>query len=283
MPLTPANARIFVLANASKPHIAEPYGRLTAWLRERGQLVGSECTGRPETVNESAPDYLIALGGDGTILHAAQAMGTRQVPIIGVNMGKLGYLADFVEQEIYQSLDQLLGADQLISPRMMLDVRVVPPAGDPWSGIALNDCVVRVGDPFRTITLEVSIDGQPLCILAGDGVILATPTGSTAHNMSCGGPIVEPSVHAIIMTPRCPHSFTHRPVVISDTAQIGIRVLPNSAGASAVLDGQRIQPVGPNWRILVSKSTHVARLVRNPRLRPLDTLITKLKWGADVT
>ncbi|MBX3395745.1 MAG: NAD(+)/NADH kinase [Phycisphaerae bacterium] len=274
---------VFLLGNASKPFVSEAFARLEAWLKDRGMLAGSDMDGHPERVNESVPDYLIALGGDGTILHAAQAMQQRQVPIIGVNMGKLGYLADFDENEIYDSLEKLIGQEQLISHRLVLDVRVIDPGGDVWTGMALNDCVVRVGDPYRTINLEVTIDDQPLCVLAGDGVILATPTGSTAHNMSCGGPIVEPAVEAIIMTPRCPHSFTHRPVVVSASSRVCIRVLPQSVGAVTVLDGQRVRNLIPNTRIFVSKSPHAVLLVRNPKRRPLDTLISKLKWGVDVT
>lgn len=274
---------VFLLGNAGKPHVAAAFDRMSKWLNERGLLTGSDLANKPEKLKQAAPDYVIAMGGDGTILHAAQSMQQRQVPIIGVNMGKLGYLADFDENEIYNSLDDIIGNDALISHRMVLDVRVVSPDGESWSGMSLNDCVIRVGDPYRTINLEVSIDDQPLCIIAGDGVILATPTGSTAHNMSCGGPIVEPSVEAMIMTPRCPHSFTQRPVVVSAESSICIRVLPPSSGAAAVLDGQSICVLSSGSRVLVSKSPHPARLVRNPKRRPLDTLISKLKWGVDVT
>ncbi len=274
---------IYLLGNASKPFVAEAFARLSKWLDERHLLVGADLDGHPERVNESRPDYLIALGGDGTILHAAQAMQQRQVPIIGVNMGKLGYLADFDENEIYESLDKLIGQEQLISHRLILDVRVVDPGGDSWTGMALNDCVIRVGDPYRTINLEVTIDDQPLCVLAGDGIILATPTGSTAHNMSCGGPIVDPAVEAIILTPRCPHSFTHRPVVVPALSRVCVRMLPQTVGAVTVLDGQHVRNLAPNTRVFVSKSQHSVLLVRNPRRRPLDTLISKLKWGADIT
>lgn len=276
-------ARIFLLGNASKPNVGAAFDRLAKWLGTRGQLCGSDMNGMPERLNESRPDFVIALGGDGTILHAAQAMQQRQVPIIGVNMGKLGYLADFDENEVCQSLDALLESDQLISRRLMLDVRIVSPTGEAWHEMALNDCVIRVGDPYRTISLEIAIDDQPLCVLWGDGVILATPTGSTAHNMSCGGPIVEPTVEAIIMTPRCPHSFTHRPVVVPASSRIGVRMLPQSVGAAAVLDGQCVRALSPGSHIHLTKSALTAQLVRNPKRKPLETLISKLKWGVDVT
>ncbi|MBK8270116.1 MAG: NAD(+)/NADH kinase [Planctomycetes bacterium] len=152
---------IFLLGNAGKPHVAAAFDRMSKWLNERGLLAGSDLANKPEKLNLAAPDYVIAMGGDGTILHAAQAMQQRQVPIIGVNMGKLGYLADFDENEIYNSLDDIIGNEALISHRMVLDVRVVSPDGETWSGMSLNDCVIRVGDPYRTINLEVSIDDQP--------------------------------------------------------------------------------------------------------------------------
>lgn len=275
--------RVFLLGNATKPAVAGAFERMSAWLTDRGMLAGSDMNGMPAKVNEANPDFVIAMGGDGTILHAAQAMQSRQVPIIGVNMGKLGYLADFDEKELYDSLISILQNASLISRRMMFEVSVESPGDEVWNGVALNDCVIRVGDPFRTVLLEIHIDEQPLCTLAGDGVILATPTGSTAHNMSCGGPIVEPDAEAIIVTPRCPHSFTHRPVVVSGNSVISVRMLPQSVGASAVLDGQCVRALTPNSRIRVSRSDFYAQLVRNPKRRRWDTLISKLKWGVDVT
>ncbi len=275
--------RIFLLGNATKPSVNAAFSRMAAWLDDRRQLAGSDLDGKPERVNDSDPEFVIAMGGDGTILHAVQAMQKRQVPIVGVNMGKLGYLADFDENEVYQSLDALLDRPELVSRRLMFDVTIESPKGDQWSGVALNDCVIRVGDPFRTVLLEIHIDDQPLCTLAGDGVILATPTGSTAHNMSCGGPIVESGADAIIVTPRCAHSFTHRPVVVSGRSKVSVRVMPQSVGASVVLDGQCVRPVTPDARIRLVRSACDAQLVRNPKRRLWDTLISKLKWGVDVT
>ncbi|MCG8404593.1 MAG: NAD(+)/NADH kinase [Phycisphaerales bacterium] len=275
--------RIFIIGNASKPRVVEVFHRLSEWLETKGMLVGNDLNGRPETLNAARPDYVIALGGDGTILHAGQAMQHRQVPIIGVNMGKLGYLADFDEAELQQHLEQVLANPNLVSRRMMFDVRIVSSEGEAWEGVALNDCVIRVGAPFRTVGLELQIDDRPLCTLAGDGVILATPTGSTAHNMSCGGPIVEPGVEAIIVTPMGPHSFTHRPVVVSRSSRMCIRTLSQSDGVVTVLDGQRVLQVYPDTRIYVSKSKSFFQLVRNPARRSWDTLITKLKWGQNVT
>ncbi|MFQ5429033.1 MAG: NAD(+)/NADH kinase [Phycisphaerae bacterium] len=276
-------ARIFLIGNASKPSVVEVFKRLTDWLASEELLAGADLNGTPEAVRESGADHVIALGGDGTILHAAQVMGHHQIPIIGVNLGKLGYLADFDESEIRAGLSELLFNPKWISRRMMLDVRIATPDDQTWRDIAVNDCVIRVGDPFRTVSTEICINGHPLCTLHGDGVIVATPTGSTAHNMSCGGPIVEPGVDAVILTPKCAHSFTHRPIVVTADSELRIRVLPESHGAAAVLDGQRIRLVSSETYIYVKKSAASFQLVRNPKRRPWDTLIMKLKWGQDIT
>lgn len=278
--------RIFLVANASKPTAVKICDDLSQWLESKGMLVGSDLDGQPESLNRAEPDFVIALGGDGTILRAGQAMQHRQVPIIGVNIGKLGYLADFDAREVRDTLDEILAHPGRVDRRMMLDIRIHPPAGDTWDGIALNDCVLRVGDPFRTVTLVVRIDDHPLCTLVGDGVILATPTGSTAHNMSCGGPIVEPGVEAIIVTPKCAHSFTHRPIVVSPSAHVCISLPPASRDdqtVAVVLDGQAVQHITPGTRIEIRKSQARFQLVRNPKRTPWDTLITKLKWGQDIT
>jgi len=278
-----AVSRVFLIGNAGKPEAVRAFKGLAEWLDSQGLLVGTDLDGRPEAVNRAEPDFVIALGGDGTILHAGQAMGHRQVPIIGVNMGKLGYLADFNEAELRQNLDTLLTNAALISRRMMFDIRIIPPSGSITTEVALNDCVIRVGDPFRTIMADITINDHRLCTLVGDGVILATPTGSTAHNMSCGGPILEPEVEAIIVTPKCPHSFTQRPVVVSPSSKVGILVFPDSLGAAAVIDGQQVCRIPPGTWVHVNRSRHSLQLVRNPKRRQWDTLISKLKWGQDVT
>ena len=286
--MSPSNTtpRVFLIANADKRGAAETSRYLAAWLETEGMLAGVDLQGRPESVNQAQPDYVIALGGDGTILYAGQAMQERQVPIIGVNMGKLGYLANFDVDELRRYWGEILTNPDLVEQRLMFDVRLVVAGEQQWRGVALNDCVVRVGDPFRTVSLEIQIDDRPLCTLVGDGVILATPTGSTAHNLSCGGPIVEPGVEAIILTPKCPHSFTYRPVLIAPSSRVCVRLLAKASGrpdAAAVLDGQRVEHLGDDCQLHVTRSSQCFQLVRNPDRTSWDTLITKLKWGQDVS
>ncbi len=275
--------RVYLIGNAAKEQVVDVFPHLEEMLRQRGLLAGANLANPPTLTNDVRIDYVIVLGGDGTLLSVGQAMQHRQVPIIGVNMGKLGYLADFSVDELEHLLDQLLTDHTLISQRMMLDVRVAEPAHEPWDGIAINDCVIRVQAPFRTIGLAVEIDEQPVTTIVGDGLIIATPTGSTAHNMSCGGPIIQPNVDAIILTPKCPHSLTHCPVVVEPTAGVKIRLRESSEGAWIVLDGLPIHAIAGGTELVLRKSTEQFRLVRHPHRRPWDTLKMKLKWGQNLT
>lgn len=274
---------VFLVGNPSKPETEAAFRELEPWLRERANLAGAlRCDDLSPIAGVSGLDFIVVLGGDGSILHTGHTLGRHQVPILGVNLGKLGYLADFDVDEFKSLFDQVSAKPMPISERMMLDVRIVEPDGTSWSANALNDCVVRVGDPYRTLTLSVALDGHPFSTLHGDGVILATPSGSTAHNMSCGGPLVEPAVDAIILTPRCPHSFTHRPIVLGGASRLEIGMVSEGQAAAAVLDGQHIRPLVGGARIEVQRSDARFKLVRNPLRRPWETLVTKLKWGLNI-
>jgi NAD+ kinase len=276
-------SRVFLIGNARKPGAAKAFRCLRDWLEDRGILAGEDFSGSHESINDARPDLIIVLGGDGTLLSVGQALQHRQVPIAGVNLGKLGYLADFSAEEIERHLDLILRDPTLVSRRMMLEVGVHLPGGESWEGIALNDCVIRMGPPFRTVGLALSIDGRPVTTIVSDGLIVATPTGSTAHNMASGGPIVQPDVDAIVLTPMCPHSLSHRPVVVGPAAEVGITVQGTGEGAAIVLDGQVVRPAPGGTRVAVRKSAEVFQLVRNPSRKSWDTLIQKLKWGQPLT
>lgn len=275
--------KIFLVGNREKPDAEALYWEIGPWIREHADLVGGvlgEDLGELSDAKEV--DFVVVLGGDGSILHAGRALGTRQVPIIGVNLGKLGYLADFDPDEFKEKFDAIIHDRKVISSRMMFNVKITGNGEPTFEGIALNDCVVRVCEPYRTLSLSLQLNNSPLCKLHGDGVIVATPTGSTAHNMSCGGPLVEPEVDATIMTPRCPHSFTHRPIVLSGSSILTIRLISESQTAAAVLDGQHVRRLKEGDKIEVTRSETRFSLVRNPDRRPWETMITKLKWGLDI-
>jgi NAD+ kinase len=275
--------RIFLVGNPQKPSVAAAFKHLKNWLSAKNVLIGADLEGRPELMPAAKPDLVISLGGDGTILGVAQAMQQNQVPIVGVNMGKLGYLADFTPDELESDFDRIISDPDLISHRMMLDVAIHEQTGKTKTGISLNDCVIRVGEPFRTVGVSVSIDNLPVTTILGDGLIVATPTGSTAHNMSCGGPIVQPDVDAIVLTPLCPHSLTHRPVIVGPESKIDITLQKNVGGCAAILDGQAIHPLSSGSTLTLRKSKQTFQLVRNPRRKAWDLLVQKLKWGLPLT
>jgi len=283
MAKTRSKSRIFLIGNARKSNVSETFHSLSQTLKQRGLLAGADLDCKPEAIASATPDLIISLGGDGTILAVAQAMQHRQVPIAGVNLGKLGYLADFTADDLIRHLDEILRDGELVSRRMMLDVTVSMPGDESMDCIAVNDCVLRVAAPYRTVGLTVDIDNNPVTTIVSDGLIIATPTGSTAHNMSCGGPIVQPDVDAIIMTPLCPHSLTHRPVVFGASARLGIQIRPASEGVGLVLDGRHVRPLSGGSRLLIARSRDAFQLVRNPERRSWDTLVKKLKWGQALT
>lgn len=283
MPENPTLPRVFLVGNAKKPSAPEVFDRFSRLLQSRGILAGASLDGRFDQLAQARPDYVIVLGGDGTILSIAQALQDRQVPIVGVNLGKLGYLAAFSVAEIEQSLDRILTDPTLVSRRMMLDVEVFTQGRTAYRGIAVNDCVIRVGPPFRTVGMALYIDDQQLTTIVADGLVIATPTGSTAHNMSCGGPIIQPDVDAIIVTPHSPHSLTHRPVVLGPQARVRIAVLEASEGAAVVLDGRFISSIPGGTTLQVCKSKATFHLVHHPDRKSWDTLIMKLKWGQNLT
>lgn len=275
--------RVFLIGNAQKPNVSTAFDKMSKWLDELGVLVGSDLEGKPETLIDTHPDYVMALGGDGTILGVGQAMQNRQVPIIGVNLGKLGYLAHFSTEDVERHISHIFGDTSLVSRRMILDILISSPSGRVTRGIAINDCVIRVGEPFRTVGISVNVDDHPVTTLVSDGLIIATPTGSTAHNMACGGPILFPDVDAIILTPLSPHSLTHRPVVVGPDAKVSIAVRPTSSGAAVVLDGQWVTPLPGGSSITIRRSATTFQLVENPDRRSWDLLVQKLRWGQALT
>jgi NAD+ kinase len=275
--------RVFLIGNAQKPNASAAFERLGKWLEQRGVLVGSDLDGKPESILAVHPDFVMALGGDGTILAVSQAMQHRQAPIIGVNLGKLGYLAHFSVDDVERHLERIFSDASLVSRRMILDVLITTAGGQISRGIAINDCVIRVGEPFRTVGLSVQVDDHPVTTIVSDGLIVATPTGSTAHNMACGGPILFPDVDAIILTPLSPHSLTHRPVVVGPDAKVSIAVRQTSSGAAVVLDGQWVSPLPGGSSITIRRSPTSFQLVENPDRRSWDLLVQKLRWGQALT
>ncbi len=275
----PRKPRVFLLGNPTKPNIAAQLEAIANTVAHDVVLVGCATTDDLSKVHAACPDLLLVLGGDGTILSVARSLGERQIPMVGVNVGKLGYLAELSIDEVEDYLHTLGGADLLCSERALLEVSTEPPGQPPIRSLAVNDCVVQAGPPFRIITLAVRLDGEMLTEFVGDGLIVCTPSGSTAHNMSAGGPILMPGVHGIVLTPLCPHSLTHRPLLVEASAVIEVTAVRCNAGTTISLDGQVSLPLHEGQRVTIRRFAHTMKLAVRPDRPRWHTLTTKLGWG----
>lgn len=277
MKTPPVKRRVFLFGNPSKPHAPEAIEKLQKVVASKFEVLG---VGLDKQVPDAArdADRIIVVGGDGTLIGVARSLGSRQVPLIGVNVGKLGYLAEFLLDDLIDDLDRAVTDDSLISRRAALEVQIEN-GGVRHCSPAINDCVIQAGPPFRMITLGVQLDGAHLSVVSGDGLIVCTPSGSTAHNLSAGGPIVQPDVDAMIVTPLNPHSLTHKPIVVNRDARLEINAMTVNEGTTAMIDGQESHPLRPGDRIIIRRYGHDFLLVRNPRHGRWHGLITKLHWG----
>jgi NAD+ kinase len=262
--------------------------QLVPWLKSRGQIplldplsaeVVGEGTSYPKREMAALADLLVVLGGDGTMLAAARLLEGRATPILGVNTGGLGFLTEVTPDEIYKALDSIFENAYTVEERLMLRSRITRHGQQVGGASVLNDVVLSKGTLTRMVQMEIRINRQFVTGLRGDGLIISTPTGSTAYSLSSGGPILNPAVHAVILTPICPHTLTNRPIVIPQDARIEIFISSREEGAMATFDGQ----VGISLRhedmIEVSASDHYAKLIRFPERTFYEVLRKKLKWG----
>ncbi len=261
---------------------------LTAWLSSRGVEVSvdpeaAEWCDVPSLDREALAeksDLLIVLGGDGTILSVARETGARSVPILGVNLGTLGFLAEVNPDELQPLLEDVLGGNYTTEPRMRFDVRASRDGRELLRALALNDAVLNRGDLSRMIDLEASADGRPVTRYYGDGLIVSTPTGSTAYTLSAGGPILMPGSHVYAMTPICPHTLTQRPLVLPASISMQIRVRSREGTAQLTVDGQIGELLQDGDVVTVSAGAPPAHFVVAPGRSRFDVLRTKLGWGA---
>jgi NAD+ kinase len=233
------------------------------------------CT--PESLRQA--DFAVVFGGDGAILSAARQLSETEVPIIGVNVGKLGYLAEFSVEELKSLFDRVTTDKSLVEKRMMLRCEVISDGKRRFCETAVNDVVITAGPPFRMIEIQMSIQGQPVSACVGDGIIVSTPTGSTAYNLSAGGPILSANLSAVVITPICPHSLSFRPIVINADRQIEIQVVRVNSGTTVTLDGQVSENLNLSDVVRVEKHRGWLSVVSNPQLTQWETLASKLNWG----
>jgi NAD+ kinase len=265
---------------------------LVAWLQERGVgacldertaalvAVADRVSCRVASGHEVAAtaDVLVVLGGDGTLL-AASHLVDRPVPVLGVNFGSLGFLTEITMPELYPTLEGVLRGDYRFEERRMLRARVQQQDAADTTGDVLNDVVVTKAALSRIIEFDVAIDGLFVSAFRADGLIVSSPTGSTAYNLAAGGPILHPTLEAVVLTPICPHMLSNRPLVVSDRSSIEVRLRAGrESDAHLTLDGQRGFPLRGGDVVTVTRSSRTIRLVKAQR-DYFEVLRTKLKWG----
>ena len=279
---------IGILTKPKFPEIKATLQSVVTWLRCRQiealldttatQLLG-ESGGYQKTQLAANADVLLVLGGDGTMLNAARLAADRGILILGVNMGGLGFLTEVRLDNLYPSLERVFANDYVVDERLMLRTHVHRHGETVTQGVVLNDVVISKGTLARMIEIQVAIQGQFVTRLRGDGLIVSTPTGSTAYSLSAGGPIIDPAVQSLILTPICPHTLTHRPLIVPAEAQIEITLTSKDDGAMATLDGQVGVALAYGDSIEIQQLQKRTRLIRFPETRYYEVLREKLKWG----
>jgi NAD+ kinase len=231
----------------------------------------------PEEVPMRA-DVVAAFGGDGTMLFAARLVADSGIPIIGINLGSLGFLTEVKVEQMQLAFGQLIAGEYTLEHRMLLQIEVSKPDSPVVRHLALNDAVINKGALARIIELEVTANGDLVTMIRADGLIVSSPTGSTAYSLSAGGPILHPTLGAFIVTPICPHTLTNRPVVIPDSTDIGI-CLHRGSDVMLTVDGQVGIPIEPGDQVTVRKAAPSIRLVQATGTTFFRVLREKLKWG----
>ena len=232
-----------------------------------------------EVLDPTATDLGVVLGGDGTLLYAARTLGRHGVPLLGVNLGGLGFLTEISLDNMYPVLERVLNGDFELESRMMLSVEVLRDGSTAVRNTVLNDVVVNKGALARILELAVTVDKTPVISYRADGLIISTPTGSTAYNLSAGGPIVHPAHETIILTPICPFKLSNRPLILPAVATIEAAVDPEASDVFLTSDGQVSFPLEPGDRILVQRSEAKLTLIKSPYQDYFEILRTKLGWG----
>jgi NAD+ kinase len=262
---------------------------LLQWLESRGirvvcdletvSALQQQTSGRTREQVAAESDVLLVLGGDGTLLNAAKVAAPRGIPILPINMGSLGFLTSFTVEELYPALEEMLAGRHSISERVMLQAERIVAGNVAAQQLVLNEAVVNKGALARMIEIELFIDGSYVCKYRADGLIVATPTGSTAYSLSAGGPIVHPSVGAFLLTPICPHTLSDRPIVVQDSCSIELKLTAEAESVYLTLDGQTGIELHPQDQVRISRAPQRLKLIQPPQKSYYEILRNKLKWG----
>lgn len=225
-------------------------------------------------------DLIVAIGGDGTLLRAARSVATDEVPLVGVNLGRLGFLTDVSPEQMLQIIDAVLAGDYIEERRIMLEARLDGPDQLSDTMLALNDVAAKVGKSGHMQDFATWVDGDYVNTHGGDGLIVATATGSTAYALSCGGPIIQPTVDALVMVPICPHTLSDRPLVIPTSCKIEVRIQPRFDDLAQVsCDGEQLGEIGADDTLTISVADQTVRLLHPRGYDYFELLRSKLRWG----
>jgi len=280
--------KIGITANIAKEKSPEYALRLRDWLvQQKIEVIFDEAialrigesTGMERKKLAATVDLMIAFGGDGTILRVARFVCEFNTPILGINIGGLGYLTEVYLDEMFTALERILAGDIRTEKRMMLDVLITRHGETVGEGSVLNEVVINRDNLSRIVELETAVNDRHLATFKADGLIIATPTGSTAYSLSAGGPIIFPEQEAMILNPLCPHTLTNRPVILPEGATVKVILWTKETGATLTLDGQVSFVLKSGDAIEVRKSRFVTILVASPHRHYLEILRTKLGWG----
>ncbi|MGB5245231.1 MAG: NAD(+) kinase [Woeseia sp.] len=272
------------------PRVAEPMQVLVEHLQASGIDVITDATDDAELAARVVPeralakqaDMIIAIGGDGTMLHAARIALVHDVPLLGVNRGRLGFLADITPDEMLQTVDQVLAGDFYLENRLLLLAERLRDGKVDGTAYALNDVVLQRRETGRMVDFETRIGGRLVNGHSGDGLIISTPTGSTAYALSCGGPIIEPALDAIVLVPICPHTLSDRPIVVPASVEVEVRLLQRAdTKAEITVDGHTIGELLPDDRLLIRDAGRRVRLIHPAGYDYYEILRSKLHWGRD--
>lgn len=282
---------IALVGNHGDPRVSESILILAAHLhsRKRRVLLGSDTEvdfgslpieRHPEATLGSAVELIVAVGGDGTMLSAARLAAPYRIPVLGVNRGRLGFLADISPADIRERLDDVLNGRYVTDNRAMLQARLVRAGQDTASGQALNDVVVQKWQTGRMLDFETWIDGRYVNSHGGDGLVIATATGSTAYALSCGGPILYPELDAMVLAPICPHTLSDRPIVIRSSSTVEVRLVERpDANAQIICDGSSLGELIAGDRLVVTRADSHVTLLHPPDHDYYRILRSKLRWG----
>lgn len=270
--------RVIILGNQRKDKIREVLSDIEPWLRERAQVTVVDMGTETDLADVDA-DLAVVFGGDGAILWAARRLGARRIPIMGVNLGKFGFLAETSVSGAREGLQTALEGRGRIVDRMMLRCAVVRDGEVVHEVLGLNDAVISRGALSRLISVQTLINDEEMTTYRADGLIVSTPIGSTAHSLAAGGPIVEPEMHAFIISPICPHTLTNRPIVVSPRSTITLIAESSHLPPTVTVDGQIYYELPPDHHVVITAADISLKLLRVHERSFYETLRSKLGWG----